>query len=73
MDGQIAQSIQQKITQFTQVMLDGQCLQNNQAAYVLLHKPQGVVSATQDSQHTTVLDLIEHPQKVSCILLGVLT
>ena len=70
MDGQIAQSIQQKITQFTQVMLDGQCLQNNQAAYVLLHKPQGVVSATQDSQHTTVLDLIEHPQKSELHIVG---
>lgn len=69
-DGQIAQSIQQKITQFTQVMLDGQCLQNNQAVYVLLHKPQGVVSATQDSQHTTVLDLIEHPQKSELHIVG---
>lgn len=69
MDGQIAQSIQQK-SQFTQVMLDGQCLQNNQAAYVLLHKPQGVVSATQDSQHTTVLDLIEHPQKSELHIVG---
>lgn len=69
-DGQIAQSIQQKITQFTHVMLDGQCLQNNQAVYVLLHKPQGVVSATQDSQHATVLDLIEHPQKSELHIVG---
>ena len=45
-DGQPADSIQQKITQFTQVILDAQCLQNNQPLYLMLHKPQGVVSAT---------------------------
>jgi 16S rRNA pseudouridine516 synthase len=29
----------------------------------MLNKPKGVVSATKDAKHTTVLDLIDHPQK----------
>lgn len=69
-DGQPADSIQQKITQFTQVMLDGQCLQNNQPLYLMLHKPQGVVSATKDLKHSTVLDLLEHPNKDELHIVG---
>lgn len=69
-DGQIAQSIQQKITQFTHVVLDGQCLQDNQPVYLILNKPQGVVSATKDLKHATVLDLIEHPQKDTLHIVG---
>lgn len=69
-DGQPADSIQQKITQFTQVTLDAQCLQNNQPLYLMLHKPQGVVSATKDLKHTTVLDLLEHPNKDELHIVG---
>lgn len=29
--------------------------------YIMLHKPAGVVSATEDPAHRTVLDLIDHP------------
>ena len=29
----------------------------------MLNKPQGVVSATKDLKHATLLDLIQHPQK----------
>ncbi len=70
LDGQIAQSIQQKVTQFTQVILDDQCLQNNQPLYVLLNKPQGVVSATTDLKHKTVVDLLEHPKKDELHIVG---
>ncbi|MDY0250490.1 MAG: 16S rRNA pseudouridine(516) synthase [Pseudomonas sp.] len=70
LDGQAAHSIQQKVTPFTHVLLDGQCLQDNQPIYLLLNKPQGVVSATKDLQHTTVLDLIEHPQKNELHIVG---
>ena len=69
-DGQMADSIRQKVTQFTEVILDGQCLQNKQPLYIMLNKPQGVVSATKDLQHTTVLDLIEHPQKSELHIVG---
>lgn len=69
-DGQPAHSIQQQITQFTHVVLDGQCLQNNQPVYLLLNKPKGVVSATKDVKHTTLIDLIEHPQKSELHIAG---
>ncbi len=69
-DGQVAQSIQQKVTQFTHVVLDGQCLQDNQALYLMLNKPKGVVSATKDLEHLTVLDLIDHPQKHELHIVG---
>ena len=62
-DRQEADSIQQKVSKFSHVMLDDHCLQNNQPLYIILNKPKGVVSATKDPEHTTVLDLIDHPLK----------
>lgn len=61
LNGVNAISIQQKVTKFTHVVLDGLCLQNKNPLYFILNKPKGVVCATQDAQHRTVLDLIEHP------------
>ncbi len=29
--------------------------------YIMLHKPQGVITATEDPVHATVMDLIDHP------------
>lgn len=40
LDGQLAHSAQQKVTQFTHVLLDDQCLQDNQSVYLILNKPQ---------------------------------
>ncbi|MBC53058.1 MAG: 16S rRNA pseudouridine(516) synthase [Gammaproteobacteria bacterium] len=70
LDGVVACSIQQKVTRFTHVMLDGQCLQDNKPVYLMLNKPRGVVSATKDSRHTTVLDLVQHPQKNELHIVG---
>lgn len=69
-DGQAAHSIQQKVSQFTHIVVDGRCLQNNQALYLILNKPQGVVSASKDLRHRTVLDLLEHPQKNQLHIVG---
>ena len=41
-----------------QVCIDGRPIQVKQYLYLMLHKPQGVVSATQDSKFPTVLDLV---------------
>lgn len=43
---------------FSHLVLDGQCLQGRQRLYLMLHKPVGVVSATRDDRHRTVLDLL---------------
>ncbi|MBV1916383.1 MAG: pseudouridine synthase [Pseudomonadales bacterium] len=57
-DGEVAHDIQQIIHQFSRVSVDGEILQDNQPCYIMLNKPAGVVSATKDKQHKTVIDLI---------------
>lgn len=63
LDGVVADSVQQAVTKFTHVELDGVCLQSGQPVYLALNKPRGVVSATKDDRHPTVLDLVDHPRK----------
>lgn len=38
--------------------------------YVMLHKPAGVVSAREDPEHPTVLDLIDHPHRKTLHVVG---
>ncbi|PCI43827.1 MAG: 16S rRNA pseudouridine(516) synthase [Moraxellaceae bacterium] len=40
------------------------------AVYMMLNKPLGVVSATKDLKHPTVLDLIQHPRKNELHIVG---
>ena len=47
------------------VRLDGRELAKQQVAYVLLHKPAGVVTTARDPQgRKTVVDLVDHPSRV---------
>ena len=47
------------------VRLDGRELAKQQVAYVLLHKPAGVVTTARDPQgRRTVVDLVDHPSRV---------
>lgn len=41
------------------VILDGETVRYRDTVYVLLHKPAGVLSATEDARDRTVLDLID--------------
>lgn len=41
------------------VILDGETIQYRDTVYILLHKPAGVVSATEDHRDRTVIDLID--------------
>lgn len=41
-----------------QVLLDGKAVLYEPYVYLMLNKPKGVVSATDDKTHTTVLDLV---------------
>src|SRR5438477_12135271 len=47
------------------VELDGERLQPQELAYVLLHKPAGVVTTARDPQgRRTVVELVDHPARV---------
>jgi 23S rRNA pseudouridine2605 synthase len=47
------------------VELDGRPLETQALAYVLLHKPAGVVTTTRDPQgRPTVVELVDHPARV---------
>jgi 16S rRNA pseudouridine516 synthase len=69
-DGQLATGINQVISQFSHVLLDNQALQACTATYVMLHKPAGVVSATRDEHHKTVIDLLDRPDRNSLHIAG---
>lgn len=57
-DGCVAVDVHQLVDDFSQVVLDGELLQENIACYVMMNKPIGVVSATKDELHATVIDLL---------------
>ncbi|BFM15492.1 16S rRNA pseudouridine(516) synthase [Maricurvus nonylphenolicus] len=69
-DGELAGCIQQPIHEFTHVTLDGDVLQARKPTYLMLNKPVGVVSATRDDKHTTVIDLLDHPARDSLHIVG---
>ena len=58
LDHHYADNIQQLVDQYTRVQFDDKLLQANVPSYIMLHKPAGVVSATKDARHTTVIDLL---------------
>lgn len=59
-DGQIVKEMDRQVDEFSHIQLDDQVLQANTPVYMMLHKPVGVVSATKDNQHKTVIDLLDN-------------
>jgi 16S rRNA pseudouridine516 synthase len=57
-DGVLAKDIGQIVDKFSHVMFDDQVLQQESPRYLMMHKPIGVISATKDQQHQTVMDLL---------------
>ena len=62
-DGVMATAMDLQIDEFSRIQLDDKLLQANEAVYLMLHKPVGVVSATKDNEHQTVIDLLQHPKR----------
>ena len=52
------------------VQLDGEVLRPAGARYFMLHKPVGYICATTDSHHSTVLDLLDEPNKQALHIAG---
>jgi 16S rRNA pseudouridine516 synthase len=58
-DGVVVDDVALAINKFSVICLDGIVLQQQQAHYIMLNKPIGVVCATKDSEHKTVIDLLD--------------
>jgi len=69
-DGIMAYDTAQVIDHFSKVSLDGTLIQNNTAHYIMLNKPLGVVSATKDPEHQTVIDLLDYAFKNELHIVG---
>jgi len=57
-DGVIATDIAQAIDKFSVILFDNKVIQQHKPLYIMLHKPVGVVCATKDDKHVTVIDLL---------------
>lgn len=62
-DGIVVKDPDTQVDAFSQIACDGVMVQHNQRQYWMHHKPVGVVSATRDLKHTTVIDLLDCPNK----------
>lgn len=69
-DGQIMKEMDRQVDEFSHIQLDGQILQANSPIYIMLHKPIGVVSATKDDQHKTVIELLNCEQREELHIAG---
>lgn len=58
-DGQTVRDIAQKVDPAAQdIRLEGQAVSYQKYCYLLMHKPAGVLTATEDKRQKTVIDLI---------------
>lgn len=57
-DGLVALDTQMQINQFSVISLDGNLIQDRKPRYFMMNKPPGVVSATSDTKHKTVIDIL---------------
>ncbi len=67
---QLATRINQQVDQFTRIQVGSYELPHQTPVYLMMNKPQGVVSACKDQTHTTALDLIAHRQKHQLHIVG---
>ena len=72
-DGACVKKPETKIdTEETTVVFDGQTVGYTKKEYYMLHKPAGVISATEDAREKTVIDLIVSRKRkdLICLLAG---
>ena len=58
LNGEVCKNGDSKVSPEDEVTLDGKSLAAEEFLYLMLHKPAGVVSATEDGRDKTVLDLV---------------
>jgi len=69
-DGCVVTDSQQLVDEFSHITFDDQILQANIPVYLMMNKPKGVVSATKDDQHKTVIDLLDREDRDSLHIVG---
>ena len=58
-DGKVIKKGDAKVTDENKVTVNGKQLSYKQFVYIMLNKPKGIVSATDDKNDTTVVDLVK--------------
>jgi 16S rRNA pseudouridine516 synthase len=70
-DGVVSTDGQEEVSRFQLIELDGATVQEpERALYIMLNKPAGILSATTDPEHRTVIDLIDDPDKHTLHIAG---
>ncbi|WP_065187594.1 pseudouridine synthase [Shewanella woodyi] len=69
-DGELARDIDLIVDEFSHICVNDEVIQAKQASYIMLHKPVGVVSATVDDKHKTVIELLECDDRNSLHIVG---
>ena len=71
-DGQVASSLSQNVdTGLQELIFQGKRIQGYEHTYLMLHKPNGVVTASKDKLLTTVMDLLpNHLQSEQLYAIG---
>lgn len=69
-NGEVAGKSNQHISDADVVYLDGELVVARQPRYIMLYKPAGYVCANNDSEHPTVLDLLDEPFKQDLQIAG---
>lgn len=63
-------NVDMPVNQFSVIKVNGETLQEKQAYYVMLNKPKGYVSATKDTIHPTIMELIHEPFRDELRIVG---
>ena len=70
-DGAVVLRREEKFPDTALLQVDGETVSGQRLAYLMLHKPAGLVSATDDPRETTVLSLLpEHLQRIGLFPAG---
>lgn len=70
-DGAVARAADEKYPPEAVIAVDGERLVHSKGTYLMLHKPAGVLSATEDKRQKTVLDLLPpHLQRLGLFPVG---
>lgn len=70
-NGELCKNGDKKVTKADEILLDGKKLGAiDEFLYLMLHKPAGVVSATEDNKDKTVLDLVKEQENGGNFTIG---